>query len=495
RSESLTVTTQARDERHHARLGLDTDGRFTALTIDSVRNGGAHFAIFGGGPLFSCLGMAPGPYDITRYGARGRVVATTTVPTAAYRGFGQTQAAFIRERLIDDAARQLDVDPVELRRRNLVRPDQQPFTNRAGITYDNGDYAATLDAAHKAADAWPAPPDDGRCYGVGYATYVQMAGLGPSTINSLIGLSIGGFETAALAVDPGGDVEIVVGTVPHGQGHATSFARIVADRLGIDRARIRLAPPDTDRSPFSLYGTAASRSMAVGGAALVQAADRVADQLRALAADELEAAEVDIELVDGTARVRGGGGAVDIDTLARRAWQGRGLPAGLEPGLHARVSYDPPSCTFSFGTHVCRVAVDPDTGRVQIDRYHVVQDCGTVIDAAIVEGQTHGAIAQGATASVLEEVVVDDRANPLTGTLVSYLVPGPDFLPAITIEQQHTPSPYTPGGMKGIGEGGTNGAYAAVANAIAAAIPDAAADLTATPFSPQRIWNALRRSS
>ncbi|MEL6983804.1 MAG: xanthine dehydrogenase family protein, partial [Actinomycetota bacterium] len=206
RAESLTVTTQARDERHRARLGLDSDGRFVALALDSLRNGGAHLAIFGGGPLFSCLGMAPGPYRVDRYGARGRVVATTTVPTAAYRGFGQTQAAYIRERLIDRAARLLDLDPVELRRRNLVTAEEQPWPNRAGIVYDNGDYGASLEAARAEVQRWPAPPDDGRRYGVGYATYVQMAGLGPSTINAAIGLSIGGFETAEVTIDPDGRV-------------------------------------------------------------------------------------------------------------------------------------------------------------------------------------------------------------------------------------------------------------------------------------------------
>ncbi len=499
RAESLTVTTQARDERHRLKLGLDRDGRFLALTVDSVRNGGAHFAIFGGGPLFSCLGMRPGPYRIHRYAGRGRVVATTTVPTAAYRGFGQTQAAYIRERLIDRAARRLDLDPVELRRRNLIDPEEQPWTNRAGIQYDNGDYRASLDAAQAAAETWPPPPDDGRRYGVGFATYVQMAGLGPSTVNAAVGLSIGGYETAEVTIDPDGQVEINVGTVPHGQGHGTAFGRIVADRLGLDwdrhRDRIVLAAPDTDRSPYSPYGTAASRSMAVGGAAIKLATDRVAEQLRTLAADELEAAPVDIELIDGAARVRGGGGQVSIETLAGRAWRARSLPDGQEPGLWARVGYDPVSCTFSFGTHVCRVAVDPETGAVEIDRYHVVQDCGTVIDRAIVAGQTHGGIAQGATAAVLEEVRFDESAQPLTGSLASYLVPDTGFLPAITIDQTETPSPHTPGGMKGIGEGGTNGSFAAVANAVIAAVPEVDEQLIASPFSPERVWFAMAQAA
>ncbi|MEM9134395.1 MAG: xanthine dehydrogenase family protein molybdopterin-binding subunit [Actinomycetota bacterium] len=493
RHESLTVTTQARDERHHLRLGLDGDGRFVALDIDGLRNGGAHFAIFGGGPLFANLGMLPGPYRFDRYHGRGRVVATTTVPTAAYRGFGQTQATYLRERLIDLAAAATGIGRLDLRRRNLIAATDQPYTTRAGLTYDNGDYAAALVAAEKAALTWPAPPDDGRRYGIGYAPYVQMSGIGSSTINAAIGLAIGGFETASIEVDPDGEVSIDLGTVNHGQGHATSFARLVADRLGVTPDQVRLATPDTDHSPYSPYGTAASRTMAVGGAALVTATDRVAATLRAIAADELEAAPVDIELVDGMARVAGGGGdSRPLAALARRAWQGRALPDGCEPGLHARIAYDPVNCTFGFGVHVCRVAVDPDTGQVAIDHYHVVQDCGTVIEPVIVEGQTHGAMAQGAGAALLEEAAVDDRGQPTTGSLLSYLMPGFDFLPTPGLDQTETPAPHTPGGMKGIGEGGTNGAFAAVANAVADALPEVADQLTTTPLSPQRVWRILR---
>ncbi len=491
RHESLTVTTQARDERHRLRLGLDDDGRFLALAVDGLRNGGAHFAIFGGGPLFANLGMLPGPYRFDRYHARGRLVATTTIPTAAYRGFGQTQATYLRERLIDLAATELGIDRLELRRRNLIEAAEQPYTTRAGLTYDNGDYTAALVAAQKTVADWPSPADDGRRYGIGYAPYVQMSGVGSSTVNAAIGLTIGGFETASIEMDPDGAVTIDLGTVNHGQGHATSFARLVADRLGVAPDQVTLATPDTDRSPYSPYGTAASRSMAVGGGALVQATDRVAATLRALAADELEAAPVDIELADGVARVAGGGGSVPLPALAHRAWQARALPDGCEPGLHARVGYDPVNCTFGFGVHVCRVAVDPDTGATTVDRYHVVQDCGTVIEPVIVEGQTHGAMAQGAGAALLEEAIVDEHAQPSTGSFLSYLVPGFDFLPTPTIEQTETPAPHTPGGMKGIGEGGTNGSFAAVANAVADALPEVATELTSTPLSPQRLWRTL----
>lgn len=496
RSESLTVTTQARDETFQVTVGFEPDGRVTAMWAEGDRNAGGHFSIFGGGPLFSCFGVLPGPYDWERIGGVGRLVATNQVPTAAYRGFGQTQACLLRERTIDIIAADLGLDPVDVRLANMISPVDQPYATRTGLTYDGGDYAETVHLAREAAAAWPAPPDDGRRYGVGYATYVQMSGLGPSAANAAIGLGIGGFETAIVRMDPDGRVEISVGTVPHGQGHETSFPRLVACRLGIDESQVRLAQSDTDRSPYSAYGTAASRSMAVGGAAIVQASAALADDLRRLAAYRLEANPSDIELVDGVATVRGSGRAtqaeIEISELARQSWRGLDLPPNVEPGLARRRAYDPINCTFGFGTHVCRVAVDPHTGATEIERFHVVQDCGTVVDQTIVDGQTHGAIAQGAGAALLEEVIVDRDGTPNTGSFLSYLVPGAGFLPEVSIEHTYTPAPDTPGGMKGIGEGGTNGSFAAVVNAIAAACPEIADQITTTPVTPERLWRLLQ---
>lgn len=495
RGESLTVTTQARDEHIRVQVGFESDGRLTALWADAVRNAGAHFALFGGGPLFSCLRMLPGPYEWSALGGKGRLVATNQIPTAAYRGFGQTQACLIRERTLNVIAQQLGMDQVTIRLINMIPPKEQPYSTRTNITYDGGDYGETVLRAQAAAERWPAPPNDGRRWGVGYSSYVQMSGMGPSAANRLNGLEIGGFETAEVTMDPEGRVEIKVGTVPHGQGHETTFARLAAEQLGIPEASVTLARSDTDRSPYSPYGTAASRSMAVGGAAILQASGALADDLRSLAAHHLEAEPNDIELVDGIARVRGSGLAagtsVAIRELASRSWRGVGVPLGAEPGLARRRAYDPDSCTFGFGTHVCRVAVDPETGATTIDRYAVVQDCGTVIDPTIVAGQTHGAIAQGAGAALLEEVIVNDDGIPHTGSLLSYLIPGTDFLPDIEIEHTVTPSPTTPGGMKGIGEAGTNASFPAVVNAVADACPEIGDQLTATPISPQRLWTLL----
>lgn len=491
RTESLLANTQARSETHEVTIGFDRDGRLRAMTVDAVRDAGAHFAIFGGGPLFTALGMMPGGYRWEAFRGEGRLVATNRVPTAAYRGFGQTQAAFVRERAIDLVAARLGADPVELRLANLVTAAEQPHQMRTPIRTDNGDYPEVLTRARAMAQRWPGPPDDGRRWGIGYCCFVQMAGVGNSTVNHLIGLSIGGYETATVRVERDGTVRLLTGVSPHGQGHETSFAQLVADRLGVAPERVELRHSDTDETPYSPYGTAASRSMAVGGAATIRAADEVADRIRRIAAELLEAAPDDIELTDWEARVRGGGGAIGLAAVATRAWQGFALPDGLAPGLQSTVVHDPPDATFSYATHVCRVAVDPETGSVEIDRYGVVHDCGVQVNPTIVEGQIHGGVAQGAGATLLEEIAYDEHGQPLTANLLTYLVPDSTFLPSIEIESIETPAPNTPGGMKGMGEGGTNGAYPCVANAVAAAVPELGDRANRTPITPEDIWRSI----
>jgi carbon-monoxide dehydrogenase large subunit len=495
RTEALTVTAQARDETHDVEIGYDADGRLRAMRVRAVRNAGAHFSIFGAGPLFAGLGVMPGPYRWEAYRGEGRAVATNTVPTGAYRGFGGTQAAFVRERAIDMVAAALGGDPAELRMTNLVTAAQQPWTTRTHLTYDDGDYPRVLAEAQKLAASWPSLPDDGRRRGVGYCCYVQLAGVGPSTVNEMIGVDIGGYETATVRLERDGTVRVLTGVSTHGQGHETTFAQLVADRLGVRPERVHIRHSDTDETPYSAYGTAASRSIAVGGGAAVVAGERVADSLRTIAADMLEANPADIELADELATVRGGGGSVPLRDVARRAWQGFRLPEGCTPGLEETFVYDPLNATFSYGTHVCRVAVDADTGDVEIEHYAVVNDCGVVVNPTIVEGQLHGGIAQGAAAALLEEVVYDADGQCRTAALTDYLVPDATFLPGIEIAHVETPSPFTPGGMKGMGEGGTNGSFACVVNAVAQALPEVAAHIRSTPLSPERIWRLLHASS
>ena len=493
RYETLVATHQARGETVDVDVAFDRDGRLRGLRTRAVRNAGGYLSHFGGGPLFTLAGMLPESYTWDAVRTEATVVATNTTPTGAYRGFGQTQAVFICERTVDLVAGHLGLDPVAVRRANMIRPDQQPYSTRCvPVTYDNGDYAAALDRAAEIAASWPEPPDDGRRRGVGYASYVHMAGVGPSQGNPHVGLDVGSWESAIARMEPDGTVRLFVGTSPQGQGHATTFVQLAADRLGIEPGDIELVHSDTDRSPYSAYGTAASRSIAVGGGAVVEATSALADRIRKIAAELLEAAPADIVLAERRATVAGTNVSVTIADVARRAWQGWALPEGEEmPGLESRFAYDPKQYTFSYGTHVCRAAVDLDTGIAEVEHYGVVLDCGTVVNPTIVEGQVHGGVAQGLGAALLEEIVVDDDAQPRSTTLLDYLLPVSASVPDIEVVLTETPSPFTPGGMKGMGEGGTNGSFACVVNAVAAALPEVADRVTATPLSPTRLWELL----
>lgn len=491
RAEAMVATTHARDERFAVEVGFDDDGTLRALKIEAWRNAGAQFAIFGGGPLFTALGMAPGQYRWEAVSGTGHLVATNRVPTAAYRGFGQTQAAFVRERVVDLVAAQLGRDPVDLRLQNMLGADELPFTSRTFVTYDNGDYPASLRRARELIEADELAADDGRARGIGYACYVQLAGVGPSAVNEILGLSIGGFETAQVRMERDASVRVYTGVSPHGQGHETTFAQLVADRLGVGLDQIELVFGDTDSAPYSAYGTAASRSIAVGGGAAVTASERLATKLRTIAAHLLEANPDDIVLAGGRAGVIGTNVSVSLVDVAVKAHQGMGLPEGTGPGLTESFVYDPVSATFSYATHACRVAVDRDTGIVDVERYVVVNDCGTMVNPTIVEGQIHGGIAQGLGAALLEEIVYDEQGQPLTTTFLDYLAPVSASMPDVVVEHMEIPSPYTPGGMKGMGEGGTNGAFACVVNAVAAALPEVASAVCTTPLSPTRLWTLL----
>ena len=367
RSESLIATTHARDEFHNIEVAFDDDGTLRGLRVEGLRNAGGRFTVFGGGPLFTVFGVVPGPYRWDAVRCVGRVVATNTMTTGAYRGFGQTQAACIRERVVDRVAAELGRDPVELRLQNMIGPEELPYRIRTMIEFDNGDYPQSLRRASDLINSGPAAPDDGLVRGVGYCCYVQMAGIGPSSANEFIGLSIGGFESADVRIELDGSVRVATGVSPHGQGLETTIPQLVADELGVGLDKIELVHGDTDTSPYSPYGTAASRSIAVGGGAAVVASQRVAEKIRAIAAELLEASLADIELEEGQARVAGTEVGVSISDVAKRAWQGFRLPKGIEPGLAESYSYDPVSATFSYATHACRVAVDPGTGQVAVE--------------------------------------------------------------------------------------------------------------------------------
>ena len=492
RRESLTVTAQARGHVQDVEVAYDPDGTLLALRTYGVRDAGANLSIFGAGPHVSLAANLPGPYRWQAVRATGPVVVTNKVPSGAYRGFGQPQAAMIRERAIDMVADQLGLDPVELRRRNMLGPDDLPFTTRTSLTYENGDYPANLARAAELMEAGPPPPADGRSRGVGFSSYVELTGVGPTSTNKVLGVRVGTYETATVRMATDSSVSVITGSSPHGQGHETSFAQLAADRLGVPLERISLIHSDTDVTPYSPYGTAASRSITVGGGALVLAAEELADKIRRIAAQLLEAAPEDVVLAEGRAVVAGTTAGVSLTEVAEQAWRGYDLPDGMTPGLVATRVLDPENLSFSYGTHACQVAVDRATGMVEVERFVVVHDCGTVVNPLIVEGQVHGGVAQGLGAALLEEVVFSDDGQPLTATFLDYLLPTSSTMPDVQTEHSEHPSPHIPGGMKGMGEGGTIAAPAAILNAIARALPDAASRITDIPMTPSRLWELLQ---
>jgi carbon-monoxide dehydrogenase large subunit len=496
RREALVGTIQARDHVHEARLAVDVDGRFLAIHSRILANVGSRPSNVGAGPAFVSAGLLPGPYRFEAAGASFRAVLTNRTPTGAYRGFGMQQAAWVRERLVDEAARELGLDPVELRLRNMIRPEELPYTTPTRQEYESGDYPRALERAAEFAREGPEPPGDGRRRGIGFASYVEFTGLGPTVVQQAVGFHLGGYDAAVVRLETDGTATVAMGTSPQGQGHETTFAQLAADRLGLPLERVRVVAGDTALTPYSNASAIASRSMPVAGGAVLRASERVRDKLLRIAAHRLEVSADDLELADGAARVRGAPWkAVAYDELAEKAWLGWDLPEGEAPGLEEKDVHDPVGISYSYATHAAAVAVDPETGEVEVERYVVVHDCGTVVNPTVVEGQIQGGVGQGLGMALLEEVVYDEDGNPQTTTLMDYLLPTSAEVPEIEVEHFETPSPFIPGGMKGMGEGGTIGAPAAIGNAVAAALPEIAEGIVATPISPARIWALLKSAS
>lgn len=493
RREAFTATVHGREQIHEARLAFDDDGRFVALHSDVLADLGAHPSNVGAGPAFVATGMLEGPYRFDSSGGRVRGVLTNKTPAGAYRGFGMQQAAWVRERLVDEAARTLGADPAELRRRNMIRADELPYTTHTHQNYDSGDYAAALERATElVGEGLPAAPDDGRRRGVGLCSYVEFTGLGPSAVQEIVGFALGGYETAVVRVEPDGRATVLTGVSPHGQGLETSLAQLAADALGLPITDVRVVHGDTATAPYSAAGTIASRSMTVGGGAVVRAAGRLRVKILDLAGHLLEAAPGDLEIIQGVVAVRGSPtAAVPLRTVAEKAWLGWGLPPGMAPGLEEKDLHDPQDISYSYATHAAAVAVDLATGRIEIERYVVVHDCGVIVNPMIVDGQTHGGVAQGIGNALLETLVYDDVGQPRIATFHDYVLPGTGEVPDMVVEHTQTPSPFIPGGMKGMGEGGTIAPAAAIGNALANAVPEIAHLVTTTPMTPARVWGWL----
>jgi carbon-monoxide dehydrogenase large subunit len=501
RSEHFVATVHAREQTTRARAAFDARGTLLGLDVHVRGDVGAHLHTKGAGPIFLGGVVLPGQYAVRHLRARLEGVVTNKVPAGAYRAFGMQQAAFVIERLMDVAAARLGLDPAEIRRRNYPPPGAFPFRNAAGMVYDSGDYRPTLERALEVADytglrAMQARERArGRLIGVGLAGYVEVTGMGPSRLMAAMGNRQGGYETAVVRLDPSGGATVFTGIIEIGQGIRTSLAQVAAETLTLPHDRVRVVLGDTDVCPYSCYGTADSRGSVVGGAAVREATRLLRGKIARLAAHMLEASPDDVELADGACRVRGvPARAVTLAEVAREAQRGQNLPPGMDPGLDARFTYQPENWTHPYGVHVVAVEVSRELGTVDLLGYWVAHDCGTLLNPLLVDGQLAGGVAQGIGGALLERLVYDETGQPLCRTFMEYALPTAAAIPPLVIAHLETPSPHTPGGMKGMAEGGTIAAPAAVASAVADALAGGGVDPAAIdfyPLTPARIFALL----
>ena len=438
-----------------------------------------------------------GCYDVEGYDFECVGVFTNTTPTDAYRGAGRPEATYAIERAVDTLARKLEMDPVELRRKNFITEFPAPIAS--GLEIDSGDFHASLDKALELLDYHGLRAEqserrarsDPKQIGIGLSTYVEMCGLAPSRILGAIRYGAGGWDAATVRCLPTGTVQVLIGTSPHGQGHVTTFSQIVADQLGVPIENVEVLHGDTTVIPLGM-DTYGSRSLAVGGVALYHATEKVIAKARKIAAHQLEVAEDDLEYAGGRFTIVGTDKSMSVTDAALSAWTAHNLPDGLEPGLEDTYVYDPPNFSWPGGCHIAVVEIDTETGVVDLIRYLAVDDVGTVINPMIVDGQVHGGIAQGVAQALYEEAIYDEAGNLSTGSMVSYLVPSAVELPNFELERTESPSPTNPMGVKGVGETGTIASTAAVMNAVVDALSPYGVIDVEMPAKPETVWGAIQ---
>jgi aerobic carbon-monoxide dehydrogenase large subunit len=503
RRENFVAASQAREQRVDVEAAADESGRLLALRSRVVSDAGAYH-IYPLTAMLEPLGTAnilPGPYLTPVYAYEAIAVATHKPPLGAYRGVGMTMGAFVMERVLDLVAQRAGLDPAEVRRRNLIPRDAYPHVSPSGMRYDSGDFPKALEQALAIADydalrrLQRERRERGRLVGVGLACYTEYTGMGSEVFRGRGMDDVPGIEAASVRVEPDGSVRCATSFPSQGQGHATTIAQVVADRLGVALERVCVEPTDTRIAPLG-SGTFGSRGAVSIGGSVTVAAERLRPKIQTLAARLLEASPADIVLAEGRAHVRGfPERAVTLVEVARAAYAPPpGMGTDFEPGLEATVHFDPPGPTFSGAVHVAMVEVDPDTGRVSIPRYVVVEDCGPLVNPTIVEGQIHGAVAQGIGEALRERIVHDTEGQLLTGTLMDYALVTAADLPAFEVGHLETPSPTMPGGIKGMGEGGTIGAPAAIANAVADAVAPLGVTITTLPIAADHLASLSRLS-
>ncbi len=483
RAEHFVATTHGRSQVADIEVAFDDEGALLGLRLHVIGELGAYPPFYDIAHLTGL--MATGNYHIPAVHFQASNVLTHTIAVAAYRGAGRPEAIYYIERAIDMIAAELGMDPADVRRRNYIQPDQFPYKTPTGSTYDTGDYETNLDQALMAANyaalreeqAKRRASDSGNLLGIGMATYVEMCGFGP-------------YESGLVRVEPGGAVTVYTGTSPHGQGLQTTFAQIVADEIGADYDQVIVKHGDTGAQPVGV-GTFGSRSLAVGGSAIIRSAVKVREKAMKIAAHMLEASPGDIELIDGEYRVKGApSSSLSLGKIAARAYSDR-LPDDIDTGLEATDFFRPPDFIYPFGTHIAVVEIERDTGCVSLREFYSVDDCGPRISPLLVEGQIHGGLAQGIGQALLEEIVFDDQGQLLTGTLMDYTLPRADDFPSFTIDKTVTETTLNPLGAKGIGEAATIGSTPAVVNAVVDALSAYGLRHIDMPLTPRRVWEAM----
>ncbi|MFL5957110.1 MAG: xanthine dehydrogenase family protein molybdopterin-binding subunit [Solirubrobacterales bacterium] len=484
RSENLLASSHARDQTVRVRAAADRDGALLAIDADVLCDSGA-YGVYPHGHMLEALGtpgMIPGPYRLRTYRSRGRAVATNKCPEGAYRGVGLPVASFVHERVMDLLAAELDLDPAEIRRRNLLAPDELPYETVTGQHYDSGDYAQALERAleaigyREARAAQREARAQGRLVGLGIGCYVEFTGINSMVFTGRGMVGIAGFDGAHIMLDADGMVTVWTTLPAIGQGSETTFAQMAADEMGVDLARVRVAHADTSVGGLHGTGTFASRSAIAGGGAIRDACGELLQRLREDASERLEANPEDLVLADGAVHVAGSPAAsVPLQELVEAASADR---------YRVSATFDPPAIAYPYATHACQVEVDAETGAIDIQRYVVVEDCGTVINPIIVEGQVHGAVAQGLGGTLLEGMVYGPDGQPLTASLMDYLVPTAPDVPPLEVAHMSIPAPGSPNGAKGVGEGGTLGPPGALANAVSDAL---GVECNELPLTPERV--------
>ena len=505
RTEAFITDCHGRDHVTDAKLAIDADGNITGLRTKTYASLGAYLSNFSTciptylhGTLMQGLYTTPAVHvDVT-------AVVTNTVPVDALRGAGRPEATYCIERLIETAAREIGMDPVEFRKKNFIPPfdgvNEPGYQTQVALQYDSGNYEGALNKVLEVADYEGLKAErgkarsEGKLMGIGFSTYIEACGIAPSAVVGSLGARVGLYDAASIRVHPTGKVTLYVGAHSHGQGHETTFAQIVADSLGIGMDDVNVLHGDTENVPFGM-GTYGSRSLAVCGSAIMKSIDKVKEKGARIAAHKLECTPEDLEFVSGSWTVKGTEKSVGFGDVCLTAYIPHDYPENEEPGLDFTSFYDPANFVYPFGAHICVVEVDKDTGEVKVVRYIAVDDPGNVINPMIVDGQVHGGVAHGIGQALYEGAVYDDSGQLLNASMMDYCIPRADNMPMFETDRTVTPCPHNPLGVKGIGEAGTIGSTPAVVNAVIDALSDYGVKDLQMPLSPQRVWAAMQKSN